>query len=180
MSPSPESFGDTGKSRGRETVTGIQRSWFSVLNVFHFNIRLLVLRRVLAVMGYSQINLTPALRVRSMETQSGVLQSLSTLTECLDQAASCLSGEGGLLAPRTPWRLCGFISSRLQIVLWPLLRLCMQTFLTAGHQVMQPQNRTPRLDGIVEIIKSTSPKLFYKWEHEAARKEIACPKIPLV
>ena len=130
--------------------------------------------------GCCQINLTPALRGGSVETQGGVPQSLSALTECLDQALSCPCGEGGLLAPCTPWRLCGFISSLLQIILWPLLHLCMQTFLTAGHQVMQSWNRTPRLDGIVEIIKSTSPKPFYKWEHRAARKEIACPKIPLV
>ena len=122
MSPSPESFGDTGKSRGRETVTGTQRSWFSVLNVYRFNIWLSGLPRLLAV------TLSRLLPDKPQPCPEGRVhgdpdwcpaepQYSEEYSECLDQALSCLSGEGGLLAPSTPWRLCGFISSLLQIVL---------------------------------------------------------------
>ena len=186
MSPSPESFGDTGKSRGWGIVTGTQRFWFSVLSVFSFNIWLLVWPRGLAVALSSSLpdrpHPCPKGRVhRDPELVLLFLQCLSTQTEFLDQALSYFSGEGGdLLASRTPWRPCGFISPPLQIVLWPLLHLCMQTFLTARHQVMQPQNRTPRLEGILEIIKSTSPKPSYKWEQGIVGREITCPKTPLV
>ena len=118
MSPSPESFGDTGKSRGRETVTGTQRSWFSVLNVYRFNIWLSGLPRLLAVtlsrLLPDKPQPCPEGRVHGdPEWCPAEPQYSEEYSECLDQALSCLSGEGGLLAPSTPWRLCGFISSLL-------------------------------------------------------------------
>lgn len=130
------------------------------------------------------ISPTPALREGSTETQSRCYCSCSVWAHRLNfWTRLCLisAARGAdLLASRTPWRLCGFISPPLQIVLWPLLRLCMQTFLTARHQVMQLQNRTHRLEGILEIIKSTSPKPSYKWEQGVVGREITCPKTPLV
>lgn len=100
MSPSPESFSDTGKSRGWGIVTGTQRFWFSVLSVFSFNIWLLVWPRGLAVALSSSLpdkpHPCPKGRVhRDPEPVLLFLQCLSTQTEFLDQALSYFSGEGG-------------------------------------------------------------------------------------
>lgn len=131
MSPSPESFGDTGKSRGWGIVTGTQRFWFSVLSVFSFNIGLLVWPRGLAVALSSWLpdepHPCPKGRVHGdPEPVLLFLQCLSTQTEFLDQALSYFSGEGGgdLLASRTPWRLCGFISPPLAPSLYANLSHC--------------------------------------------------------